>query len=157
VPNPPKPTERKRRAGNPGKRRLPEPISIVPASEAPPVPPEGLEAVGRALWELVWRDGSTWLAPSDAPLVRMLCENADERERWLTLVAEVGPTFTTEKGYVGLHPGVAQVRVLGREMITIFSLLGFSPSDRARLGLAEVRRMTGLAELLERRRTDLGR
>jgi hypothetical protein len=42
-------------------------------------------------------------------------------------------------------------------MITIFSLLGFSPSDRARLGLAEVRRMTGLAELLERRRTDLGR
>jgi P27 family predicted phage terminase small subunit len=89
--------------------------------------------------------------------VTLLCEAADERERWLGLVKEEGPTFTTEKGYVGIHPGVSQVRALGREMVSMLALLGFTPSDRARLGLAEVRRMTHLSELMERRRADLGR
>ncbi len=157
MPNPSKPTERKRRAGNPGKRKLPAPISIVPASEAPPTPPEELGKVGAALWRLVWTDGATWLAPSDRSLIAYLCEVADERGRWLALVVTERPTFTTEKGYVGLHPGVSQARACGQEIVRCLSLLGFTPSDRARLGLAEVRRMTGLAELLERRKADLGR
>jgi P27 family predicted phage terminase small subunit len=122
-----------------------------------PAPPEGLGQAGRGLWELVWRDGSGWLSRADVPLVSLLCEAADERERWLALVANEGPTFTTEKGYVGIHPAVSQVRALGREMMTMLGLLGFTPSDRARLGLAEVRRMTHLSDLVERRRADLGR
>ncbi len=122
-----------------------------------PEAPLGLEDTGRGLWELVWRDGAQWLSTADAVLVTLLCESADERERWLRLVAEQGPTFQTEKGYVGIHPGVSQVRAIGREMMQMLGLLGFTPSDRARLGLAEVRRMTHLSELMDRRKADIGR
>jgi hypothetical protein len=55
---PPKPTERKRKAGNPGKRPIREPLSILPAIEGPPKPPESLEDAGMALWDHV-------LAPRD--------------------------------------------------------------------------------------------
>jgi P27 family predicted phage terminase small subunit len=122
-----------------------------------PAPPEDLGQDGQGLWELVWRDGSGWLARADVPLVSLLCEAADERERWLALVAKEGSTFRTAKGYVGIHPAVSQVRQVSREMLTILGLLGFTPSDRARLGLAEVRRMTHLSELMERRQAELGR
>jgi P27 family predicted phage terminase small subunit len=156
VANPAVPIERKRRRGNPGKRRLPEPAaSLVPAGL--PAAPDSLEDTGRGLWELVWRDGSQWLSTADTVLVALLCESADERERWLQLVAEQGPTFQTEKGYVGIHPGVSQVRLIGKEIVAMLGLLGFTPSDRARLGLAEVRRMTHLSELMERRKADIGR
>jgi P27 family predicted phage terminase small subunit len=154
---PRKPTEIKRKTGNPGKRPLPAPISIVPASETPPAMPGGLKDAGANLWEAVWSAGSEWLAPSDAPLVALLCDLADERDVWKIRANAEGPTFTTLKGYVALHPAVSQVRVLARDMVMVLSLLGFSPTDRARLGLAEVKRMSGLAELLQRRRADLGR
>ena len=152
-----KPTELKRRAGNPGHRPLPEPLSIVPMLATSPTPPERLGSVGSDLWALVWRDGQEWLAPSDAPLVGLLCSAADEREAWLEVVTREGPTFTTERGYSGIHPLISQVRAIGRDMVSMLSLLGFTPSDRARLGLAEVRRMTHLSELMQRRKADLGR
>ena len=65
MPNPPKPIERKRRAGNPGKRPLPEPIAIVPRADRAPHPPKGLRAPGRSVWAAVWAAGADWLAPSD--------------------------------------------------------------------------------------------
>jgi P27 family predicted phage terminase small subunit len=112
---------------------------------------------GRDLWADLWSAGAEWLAPSDAPLAAILCEMADEREAWKDRAASEGPTFATSTGYIALHPAVSQVRTITRDMISVLSLLGFSPTDRSRLGLAEVRRMSGLAELLDRRRTDLGR
>jgi P27 family predicted phage terminase small subunit len=154
---PPKPVEIKRRTGNPGKRKLPEPISIVRASESPRSVPANLGVAGSALWDAVWSAGTDWLAPSDAPLVAILAELADERESWKDRAATDGPTFTTATGYVALHPAVSQVRTITRDMIAVLSLLGFSPTDRSRLGLAEVKRMSGLAELLERRRAGIGR
>jgi hypothetical protein len=48
MPNPPKPTERKRRPGNPGKRRVPPPVAIVPRADGVPEPP-ALERAGRHL------------------------------------------------------------------------------------------------------------
>jgi P27 family predicted phage terminase small subunit len=153
----PKPTERKRRAGNPGKRRLPEPAQLVPATDRPPKAPAGLQAPGKALWRGVWAEGSGWLAPTDAPLVRLLADNADEREALRSVVEDEGHFFTTPKGYKALHPAVGQLRAVESQMISILSLLGFTPTDRARLGLAEVKTMTSLADLMQRRRRELGR
>jgi hypothetical protein len=44
MPNPPKPVERKRKSGNPGKRPLPKPTSLVLAQEHLPQPPQGSQA-----------------------------------------------------------------------------------------------------------------
>jgi P27 family predicted phage terminase small subunit len=154
---PPKPTERKRRAGNPGKKPLPTPISIVPAATSTPEPPVELARAGTDLWRLIWNEASDWLAPSDVPLVALLAQFADERERWLTQASEEGITHTTRHGAIRVHPGIAEARRLEASMITCLSLLGLSPSDRSRLGLSEVRRMSSLADLLQRRQRALGK
>ncbi|MCI0633888.1 MAG: P27 family phage terminase small subunit [Actinobacteria bacterium] len=154
---PPKPTERKRAAGNPGKRKLPKPLSIVPAASGTPAPPVPLERAGSELWRLVWAEASEWLAPSDVPLVALLAQFADERDRWLALAAEEGITHTTRHGAIRVHPGVAEARRLEASMLTCLSLLGLSPSDRSRLGLSEVRRMSSLADLMQRRHRAIGK
>jgi P27 family predicted phage terminase small subunit len=154
---PPKPTERKRAAGNPGKRKLATPLAVVPATEGVPTPPVPLERAGIDLWRLVWSEASDWLAPSDVPLVALLAQFADERDRWLAQAAEEGVTHTTRHGAIRVHPGVAEARRLEASMITCLSLLGLSPSDRSRLGLSEVRRMSSIADLLSRRQRALGK
>jgi P27 family predicted phage terminase small subunit len=154
---PPKPVEVKRRAGNPGKRPLPEPLRVLEPLDGPPDPLKRLQRAGVGLWELIWRDGQDWLTPADVPLVQLLCEAADERERWLRAVQREGATYTNGTGRVWLHPGIGQSRALGQQMVSMLGQLGFTPADRARLGLAEVRRMAGLADLLQRRQHDLGR
>ncbi|HYZ13762.1 MAG TPA: P27 family phage terminase small subunit [Actinomycetota bacterium] len=156
MPNRPKPVERKRRAGNPGKRALPKPVAIVPAVDGIPRAPVPLDRAGRDLWRTIWSEASEWLAPSDVPMVALLAQFADERARWLALVDEEGLTHTTAHKTMRVHPGVSEVRRLEAAMITVMSLLGLSPSDRARLGLTEVRKLSGLADLMQRRQRDLG-
>jgi P27 family predicted phage terminase small subunit len=157
MPNRPKPTERKRRAGNPGKRPIREPLAIVPATDGTPTLPVSLGPAGTELWRLIWNEASDWLAPSDVPMVALLSQFADERERWLAMASEEGVTHTTRHGAIRVHPGVAEARRLEAAMISVLSLLGLSPSDRARLGLTEVRKLSGLADLLQRRQRALGK
>jgi phage terminase small subunit len=153
---PPKPLEIKRATGNPGKRKLPEPISIVPAQDGPLDAPDGLGAAGERLWADIWRDGARWLAPSDAILVELACKSADMLARLLGALP--GEMVTESKtGVLRMHPIHAEIRAWQRELTAQLSLLGFSPTDRTRLGLAEVKRMSGLAELLGRRQADIGR
>lgn len=154
---PPKPTERKRAVGNPGGRKLAEPIAIVPRTDRAPRPPVELERAGTALWSQVWDTAGDWLAPSDVPMVALLAQFTDERDRWLCKASEEGVTHTTRHGAIRVHPGVAEARRLETAMISILSLLGLSPSDRARLGLTEVRKLSGLADLLQRRQRALGK
>jgi P27 family predicted phage terminase small subunit len=87
----------------------------------------------------------------------MLCEAMDERAELRALIAEHGRTFTTKTGYVQVRPEVQQLRSLEAQLTTWLSMLGLSPSDRARLGLAEVRRVTHLEDLRARREQTLGR
>jgi P27 family predicted phage terminase small subunit len=116
-----------------------------------------LERAGTALWSQVWDTAGDWLAPSDVPMVALLAQFTDERDRWLCKASEEGVTHTTRHGAIRVHPGVAEARRLETAMISILSLLGLSPSDRARLGLTEVRKLSGLADLLQRRQRALGK
>jgi P27 family predicted phage terminase small subunit len=109
------------------------------------------------LWGQVWADAGDWLAPSDRPTVELLCRLADERASWLRLAAEQGLTSTSRHGTTRIHPAVMEARALAGQMITLLSLLGLTPADRARLGLVEVRKMTGLADLAARRADAIGK
>jgi P27 family predicted phage terminase small subunit len=151
MPNPPKPTEKKRRSGNPGKRRLPTPVSIVPAQGSAPTPPSRLEQAGSALWVRCWDAGADWLAPGDVSILELVCHQVDEIERWRAIVDRDGATFTTRGGFIRVHPAVGQIRELEQRVVANLGLCGFTPADRARLGLTEVRKLSGLAELAARR------
>lgn len=125
----PKPTEQKRRIGNPGKRKLPEAEIIVafPAHEkVEPLRPLG--TFGLALWERVWSAGAGWIKQSiDAELVQMVCEQVDERTRLRTVVLQDASDWRSRRA----------LRELDRQIASLLGQLGFSPTDRAGLGVGE--------------------
>lgn len=139
---PPKPTERKRKTGNPGKRRLPDlaAVTTLPAQATTPEPPRSLGAAGLAMWERVWRHGRPWMAESDADLLLLTCEQMDERQQLRLKVLRDGD-WRERSG----------LRALDKQIQDALSMLGFTPSDRARLGLAEVKAVSKMEQLRAQR------
>ena len=81
VGRPPKPTEQKRRLGNPGKRKLPSAEVAIVGQVAAPEPVRPLGQVGLAFWQRVWAVGFAWISPqTDIELLQMVCEQIDERQ-----------------------------------------------------------------------------
>lgn len=140
---PPKPTEVKRRAGNPGKRPLPAESNVVALAPARgvPEPPVTLGADGMRLWERAWHEAIVWLSPqTDMDQVVEACRLVDDLE-----IARVRYRATREPSDGRI------VTQLSKSMTEALSALGFNPTARARLGVAEVKRQSALEALLERR------
>lgn len=141
---PPKPVEVKRALGNPGKRPLPEQHALValPAVTETPEPPRPLMKYGSELWERVWSMGATWISDkTDLELLIMTCEMVDER--WNLRVKVM------QNDDARMRRGL---RELDRQIVTNLSLLGFTPADRSRLGVGEVKAADVLDRLEQRRR-----
>ncbi len=139
---PSKPIEQKRLLGNPGKRALPDRDDVIalPRVQEAPEPPRPLLKYGQQLWDRVWGLGATWISDkTDLELLIMTCEMVDER--W-NLRIKVMQTDDPR-----LRRGL---RELERQIVSNLSLLGFSPTDRSKLGVAEVRAMSKLDELRAR-------
>lgn len=158
---PPKPIEQKRRAGNPGKRALPKSSDLVALESAgatPPVPID-LDDYGRGVWSLVWNSpASMWLSPQiDAPMrVKTVCRLQSEVAKLTESVASLGfllsEPITTPTGVVVgerivPNPAVKMLRDVEKQLDKELSALGFDPTARARLGLAEVKTRSILDKL----------
>lgn len=156
VGKPAKPVEVKRANGNPGKRPLPAaplPGEGLSASTSVPVAPP-LGDAGLELWAHVWRAGRRWLSPeSDMTVVTLLCEAQDDYAdiRRQLLTGEVERFYQLPNGSFVSHPLVTQLKDLRVQMTAWLAAIGFSPSDRARLGVGEVRVRDELDELEARR------
>lgn len=140
---PPKPLEQKRMLGNPGKRAIPKAgtIQILPAIDKIPEPARPLGKPGRELWDKVWQTGAAWVSPNtDSEILLMTCEMIDER--W-NLRAKVLKSEDSKD-----RRNLNQLTKLIQENL---SLLGFTPADRTRLGVAEVKAQSKLEELMARR------
>jgi hypothetical protein len=136
---PAKPLEQKRLLGNPGKRALPESgsLQILPAIQEIPEPSRPLLRYGRELWDKVWEQGLNWISPNtDSELLLMTCEMIDERWNLRVKVMQ-GDDSRQRRG----------LRELDRQIVSNLSLLGFTPSDRSRLGVAEVKAVSKLEAL----------
>lgn len=157
---PAKPTEVKRALGNPGHRPLPaEPApgeALEPALDVPTPPDLGRD--GLELWETVWTAGSMWLSrEGDYAVIKLLCQAQDEAEhlRRALAIGEVPRIYVHSNGSIVTHPYVGQLKELRQQITAWLSSLGFSPADRARLGLSEVRQGDALDELTKRRQERL--
>jgi len=140
---PPKPTELKRLQGNPGKRALPKETEMIllPAAIGIPEPGRPLLKYGQEMWDRIWNMGNSWISPTtDIELVLMTAEMVDER--WNLRVKVMGSD--DPKMRRGL-------RELDKMIVSNLSLLGFSPTDRMRLGVAEVKKQSKLEELLAKK------
>lgn len=134
---PPKPTEQKRKTGNPGKRALPgtTQLAAVPAIVVEPVdlpPATTLDAIFDA--------GRAWLASSDITAMALLRESLEERAVLRDLVMQTQSTDARKA-----------LRDLDKQIIGQLSLLGFDPAARSRLGLAEVKAQSTLEKLRQAR------
>jgi hypothetical protein len=142
--NPPKPIEVKRKLGNPGQRALPdtsETILIEPISDLPE-PHRQLFDAGLELWNRTWSMGQLWISPkTDVELLLMTCEMLDERVRLRAYVWNNPEAWRERKA----------LRELEKNITNSLSLLGFTPTDRSRLGVAEVKAKSKLEELRAKR------
>jgi hypothetical protein len=131
---PPKPVEQHRRTGtyNAAKHNRGA-LVAVEAVELEPV----FKPAANLFVEIV-QAGSAWFAKSDSVQLAMLRESLEERERLLP-VAE----SSTEAR--------KQLRELNREIADWLTQLGFNPTARARLGLAEVKAASTLEKLQAKR------
>lgn len=153
---PAKPTEVHRALGNPSRLSLPDapgPGDGLPGVDGVPELPV-LGERGSELWVELWSAGESWLSPTvDRHVIEMLCQAADEAEdlRQKLTTGEVDRFYVIANGQHVTHPYVTQLKDLRVQMTAWLSALGFSPTDRARLGVGEVRRKDILDELAERR------
>jgi hypothetical protein len=139
---PAKPTEIKRKLGNPGKRALPDTsvVQYLEQSAIVPEPNRPLLKYGREFWDKVWGSGLSWISVNtDAELLLMTCELVDER--WNLRVRVMQSNDWRER---------RALRELDDRIIRNLSLLGFTPADRSKLGVAEVKAISKM-EALKRR------
>jgi len=139
---PPKPIEVKRKLGNPGKRALPDQreIQLIEPAVFVPEPARPLLKYGQEFWDKVWGQGLGWISPNtDSELLLMTCELIDER--WNLRVRVMQSNDWRER---------RALRELDARIISNLSLLGFTPADRSRLGVAEVKAISKM-EALKRR------
>ena len=132
-------------------------LALVDLSVVPTVP-EGFGLVGTSYWQVLWTGGRRHLSElHDTPLMTRLCKNFDkiaELELWLGKDVE-RRWYTSPNGQVVTHPAVKQVEHLDAQCTAHMSLMGFTPSDRARLGLQEIRVANELDAYRQRKVVDV--
>lgn len=157
---PPKPTELKRRLGNPGRRPLPSSnvIALAPVVGQLVTPLADGDGLVTALLDSA---ASAWIALPDRLTVLELVRTAwDRRALLLEDLRANGESYAAE-GQSGRRyyrrPEAVELESLEKRITTWLSLLGLTPTDRSRLGVAEVKARNRLEELQVRRATRLAR
>lgn len=149
VGRPPKPIEHHRRVGRGGNQKADgRPIATgevvpLPMADRTPDLPDVIEpnGAGADLWERVWHSAITWISPhSDLVAVVRACQLADDlqaaRQQWhRTMFKDDARTMLG----------------LSKQFTDALSVLGFNPTARARLGVAEVKKMSALQQLMKER------
>jgi hypothetical protein len=140
MPNPPKPTEQKRLLGNPGKRGLPNPKAVMAIPSGRPEPLAPLGPRGQELFDRACDLGEAWISPTtDKFVLQHAAELAD-----ITDLVRRSAEGTLD------NQMLMRYNDLAKTLNSTLGLLGFTPADRTRLGLAEVKRMSKVEELRQK-------
>lgn len=157
--NPAVPLEIKEKRGTLRKDRIPGGEVDFELEAVDDVPPPGtLRAAGAAEWRASI-SACPWLAPSDLAALRIQCELIDRREIIIQQLFGMGAAgkpvdllLETTTGYAYSNPLLVSLLKVEAELARWTSLLGKTPSDRSRLGLAQVKTKSKLDELANRKR-----
>lgn len=100
-----------------------------------------LEFAGKQLWDSVFKHGALWVSTrTDVHILLMTCEQLDRREALRSLLVEE----PADKNLL------MRTMELEKSISSNLGLLGFTPSDRTRLGLAEVKARSKLEALQDK-------
>lgn len=138
----------------PSKLPVPVPVArnnVTSNNRRLPACPRGLGPRGRAEWRKVWAAGF-WLKPDqDYHWVAQIAQAYADIEVFRARVEQDGLVVTGYAGQVVAHPLIAEIRKAEAVITKCLSILGFSPTDRARLGLAEAKAQNAVLEMMARR------
>lgn len=152
MPGPPrKPNEVKRAQGNPGQKKLPSLATVVNLPRVSIAPPHLTPAM-QDLWDDI-RDRATWIAETDSTALLLLCEKFDRRAELIAKLEASDHVLFTDKGYAYANPLVGMISTIENEIFKILSSLGLTPSDRSKLGIAEVKKQSALDDLIAKRKS----
>ena len=146
-----KPTEVKRRNGNPGKQKLPNLKNVIALPQIKNQPPIHLSESGKKIW-LEVRELAPWVATTDGKLLIELCEKMDKKYELREKLAASDYVLYTDKGYAYANPLFSMLNTVEGDIIKLLSLLGLTPADRSKLGVAEVKVRGKLEELLSQQK-----
>lgn len=146
----PLPVELKRRRGTARADRSPRALTIIEPTPAGLLPPDTLGDEGALEWRHVLAS-CQWLAPSDIRVLRLYCEALDRRSTLLAELASQGWVLYTDKGYAYANPASGALSTTEAQITKWLSLLGLTPSDRGRLGVAEVKAQSALERIRAQR------
>lgn len=146
MPNPPKPIERKRLLGNPGKGKLPDKAKVIPLQRLSD-PPLHLSKTAKATWcEIL--ETAPWVATTDGRLLLELCEKIELKKDLQRKLDTSDYVLYTDKGYAYANPLFGMLSTTTTEIVKLLSLLGLTPTDRTKMGVAEVKARSKIEELL---------
>lgn len=150
---PAKPTEQKRKTGNPGKRPLPDLKNVISLPQIKGDAPLHLSDAGQKMWADV-RAMAPWIANTDGKLLIELCEKMDKKYELKEKLAATDYVLFTDKGYAYANPLFGMLNTVENDIVKLLSLLGLTPVDRSKLGVAEVTTKGKLAQLLEQQKNN---
>jgi len=144
----PRPAELKRATGrSPGRdsggRKLPELAQVTPLPMATKIPdaPIDLGVEGKKVWQGCWSLAITWLSPdSDLEAITNAARLADD------LAAARNKFHATLDNADG-----RLLSILSKSFADALASLGLDPVSRSRLGVAEVKRVSALDQLIQQR------
>jgi P27 family predicted phage terminase small subunit len=113
-----------------------------------PDPPDGLGPRGVEEWHKVWTAGRIWLHPDqDYHWVEMVSRAYDDITAFREEIDKTGLIVKGYAGHMAANPLLREIRDAEAVIRKCLSTIGFSPTDRARLGLAEIERQSKMAGL----------
>lgn len=136
----PKPVEQRRREGNPGKRALPEPVSLSSADDLTPPPEwdkdalECWQTIVPTLREVGVLDGVDRMA------LEALCLQWSRARKAAKVIEAQGMFSKGSTGQLVEHPAVATERAAHQQFLRFAEQYALTPVARTRLGLAELQR-----------------
>lgn len=142
----PLPAEIKKLRGTARPDRTPKALTIVEPVPTTLAPPDTLQDDGARLWRDVLT-GASWIGPTDLTNLRLMCEAIDRRAHLLAELASQGWVLYTDKGYAYQNPAAGALATTEAQITKWLSLLGLTPSDRGRLGVAEVKAQSALERI----------
>lgn len=120
-----------------------------------PIPPapRGIKRRGRLEWRKIWEAGF-WLNPDqDYHWAEMIARAYDDIDQFRKRVEADGLVQEGSLGQPVAHPLIAEIRKAEATIRQCLSVLGFSPTDRARLGIMEAKarkEIEGVKDLIRR-------
>lgn len=137
--------------------KLPVPVTgavTVTSNRRTPPAPRGLGPRGRLEWRKIWTAGFWLKDEQDYHWVEMISRSYSDIEVFRKQIEEEGLVVTGYAGQPAAHPLIAEIRKCEATIQKCLSILGFSPTDRARLMLGEAKAQNAVLEMMANKDRD---